>query len=37
VAQADARAVARMAPSVIALAEHEGFPAHAAALRLRQG
>ncbi len=37
VARADARAAARMAPSVIALAEHEGFPAHAAALRLRQG
>jgi histidinol dehydrogenase len=37
IARADARAVARMAPSVIALAEHEGFPAHAAALRLRQG
>lgn len=36
IARADARAVARMAPSVIALAEHEGFPAHAAALRLRQ-
>ena len=37
VARADARAAARMAPSVIALAELEGFPAHAAALRLRQG
>jgi histidinol dehydrogenase len=37
IARADARAAARMAPSVIALAEHEGFPAHAAALRLRQG
>lgn len=37
VARADARAAARMAPSVIALAEHEGFPAHAAALRMRQG
>lgn len=37
IARADQRAVARMAPSVIALAEHEGFPAHAAALRLRQG
>ena len=36
VARADARAAARMAPSVIALAEHEGFPAHAAALRLRR-
>ena len=37
VARADQRAIARMAPSVIALAEHEGFPAHAAALRRRQG
>ena len=36
IARADARAAARMAPSVIALADHEGFPAHAAALRLRQ-
>jgi histidinol dehydrogenase len=36
VARADAAAIARMAPSVIALAEHEGFPAHATALRLRQ-
>ncbi|MEP4649122.1 MAG: histidinol dehydrogenase, partial [Ilumatobacter sp.] len=32
IARADQRAAARMAPSVIALAEHEGFPAHAAAL-----
>jgi len=37
IAHADQRAAARMAPSVIALAEHEGFPAHAAALRRRQG
>ncbi len=37
IARADQRAIARMAPSVIALAEHEGFPAHAAALRRRQG
>ncbi|MGI9644229.1 MAG: histidinol dehydrogenase [Ilumatobacteraceae bacterium] len=36
VARADERAMARMAPSVIALADHEGFPAHAAALRSRQ-
>ena len=35
IARADARALARMAPSVIALADHEGFPAHAAALRRR--
>ena len=33
VARADARALARMAPSVIALADHEGFPAHGNALR----
>jgi histidinol dehydrogenase len=37
VARADGRAAARMAASVVALAEHEGFPAHAAAARLRQG
>jgi histidinol dehydrogenase len=36
VARADGSALARMAPSVIALADHEGFPAHAAALRRRQ-
>ncbi len=36
VARADEAAMARMAPSVIALADHEGFPAHAAALRTRQ-
>jgi histidinol dehydrogenase len=35
IARADAGALARMTPSVIALAEHEGFPAHAAALRRR--
>jgi len=35
VARADARALARMSPSVIALADHEGFPAHANALRHR--
>ena len=35
VARADERALARMAPSIVALADHEGFPAHAAALRLR--
>ena len=28
-------ALARLAPSVIALAEHEGFPAHANAIRIR--
>jgi histidinol dehydrogenase len=36
VARADDVAIARMAPSIIALADHEGFPAHAAALRRRQ-
>ncbi|HZB43447.1 MAG TPA: histidinol dehydrogenase [Ilumatobacter sp.] len=36
VARADAAALARLAPSVIALADHEGFPAHAAAIRRRQ-
>jgi histidinol dehydrogenase len=35
VARADARALERMSSSVIALADHEGFPAHAAALRRR--
>ena len=35
VARADARAIGRMAGSVVALADHEGFPAHAAALRRR--
>jgi histidinol dehydrogenase len=35
IARADAGALARMAPSVLALADHEGFPAHAAALRRR--
>ena len=35
VARADAAAIARMTPSVIALADHEGFPAHAAAVRRR--
>jgi histidinol dehydrogenase len=35
IARADARAIARMAPSVIALADHEGFPAHAQAVRER--
>jgi histidinol dehydrogenase len=35
VARADERALRRMAPSVVALADHEGFPAHANAIRLR--
>jgi histidinol dehydrogenase len=37
IARADAGALARMTPSVLALADHEGFPAHGDALRLRQG
>ena len=36
VARADATALARMTPSVLALADHEGFPAHGDALRLRR-
>lgn len=36
VARADEAALTRLAPSIIALADHEGFPAHAAALRRRQ-
>jgi len=35
VARSDAAAMRRMSPSVVALADHEGFPAHAAALRRR--
>lgn len=35
VARSDEAAMRRMAPSVIALADHEGFPAHAGALRRR--
>ena len=37
VARADADALARLGPSVVALADHEGFPAHAAAIRRRRG
>ena len=36
IARADAAALERMTPSVLALAEHEGFPAHADALRIRR-
>lgn len=36
IARADATALARMTPSVVALADHEGFPAHGDALRLRR-
>ena len=35
IARADGAAIGRMAPSIVALADHEGFPAHAAALRRR--
>ena len=35
VARADQRALQRMAPSIVTLAEHEGFPAHANAITLR--
>lgn len=35
VAKADEAALARLGPSVVALADHEGFPAHAAAIRRR--
>ncbi len=36
IARADETALARMTPSVLALADHEGFPAHGDALRMRQ-
>lgn len=36
IARADRAALERMAPSIIALADHEGFAAHGEALRLRQ-
>jgi histidinol dehydrogenase len=35
IAKADAAALREMAPAVLALAGHEGFPAHAAAVRAR--
>jgi histidinol dehydrogenase len=35
IARSDERALQHMAPAVIALAEHEGFAAHAAALQIR--
>jgi histidinol dehydrogenase len=35
IARADEAALRRMTPSVLALADHEGFPAHSAALRYR--
>jgi histidinol dehydrogenase len=36
IARADGRALARMSRSVVALADHEGFPAHANAIRRRR-
>ena len=36
VARADATALARMTPTILAMCEHEGFPAHANAARIRQ-
>ncbi len=36
VARATAAALARMTPTIVAMSEHEGFPAHAAAATLRQ-
>jgi histidinol dehydrogenase len=36
IARADSTALQRMTPTVLALADHEGFPAHGDALRLRQ-
>jgi histidinol dehydrogenase len=35
VARTSREALARLAPGILALAEHEGFPAHAAAIRIR--
>jgi histidinol dehydrogenase len=35
IARADERALRRMAPSIVALADHEGFPAHGNAIRRR--
>lgn len=36
VARADAAALARMTPTILAMSEHEGFPAHANAASLRR-
>ena len=36
VAKADARALARMTPTILAMSEHEGFTAHGNAARIRQ-
>jgi histidinol dehydrogenase len=35
IAQSDETALRRMSPAIVALADHEGFAAHAAALRIR--
>jgi histidinol dehydrogenase len=35
IAKTSPEALAEMAPAILALAEHEGFPAHAAAVRAR--
>jgi histidinol dehydrogenase len=35
VARCDEQALARLTPAILALADHEGFPAHGAALRRR--
>src|SRR4029079_17734951 len=35
VARSDEAALKRLGPSIVALADHEGFPAHAAAIRRR--
>jgi histidinol dehydrogenase len=35
IAKADAAALTAVAPAILALATHEGFPAHAAAVRAR--
>ena len=37
IAQSDAGALRRMTPAILALADHEGFAAHGAALRRRNG
>ena len=37
VAKLSGEALERMSEAVVALAEHEGFPAHAAAVRARMG
>ena len=36
VARADAAALQRMTPSIVAMSRHEGFPAHARAATIRE-